>query len=592
VLPTAPVANELAAAYGGPRRYQFAIVHDSSAAVLSASHALDADVPDPMQVAGFIAESRTVPIAGWTVYAGADPDNALQPTRSLLMRGALVAAAVLVVLCGALVIVNRRIGRPLRRVTDLVGDHGSHVADALADVSGPSEVVRLAGEFRATSAARDAYEAQLSHQALHDPLTGLPNRALLTERLRHSLERAASVGGTVGVVFIDLDRFKFVNDSLGHAVGDSVLIETATRLRSIVRGSDTLARFGGDEFVIVCDTCSDADAVRALAGRVLAAVEAPIEAGDTIVRITASAGVAVNGRTDDGTDLIRDADAAMYLAKERGRARQELFDAHLRELATRRLTLESEFRVAMDRGELSVVYQPKLDLRTGAVIGVEALLRWNHPALGNVPPSTFIPIAEETGLIVAVGRFVLERACSQLAAWRSEGLDLTMAVNLSGRQLAAPELADEISAILDRTGVDPSRLCLELTESLVMADTIGTADTMRALHDLGVQLSIDDFGTGYSSLAYLHRFPIDELKIDRAFVAGILEHPDQETLVRAMVAMGQALRISIVAEGVETPEQAARLRDLGCDTAQGYLFAKPQPPESLRALLHAQPIST
>jgi len=593
VLPTQTVADELAATYGGARRYQFAIVDSSSGVVLSTSQGLAealgsadaAESSDPMSEAGFLAGSRGVPSTTWRAYAGADPDTVLGPTRSVLVRGVALGGAVLVVLVTALAVVNRRIGRPLHMLTEAVGNTGPHVQVALASIRGPSEVRRLADEFGEAIAAHEAYETQLSHQALHDPLTGLPNRALLAERLAVSLDRGSRSGRPPVVLFLDVDRFKLVNDSLGHAAGDQLLLATAGRLAEVMRPGDTLARFGGDEFVVVAEGCASSEEAHELGGQLLAALEAPVEIGGSDVRVTASIGIAVGTPTSRGSDLVRDADNATYVAKERGGARCELFDDTLRDRATKRRTVEHDFRVALEREQLRVVYQPKIDLLTGATVGVEALLRWDHPTLGAIPPVTFIPIAEETGLIVPVGLFVLEQACRQVAAWREDGIEVSVAVNLSGRQLAEPDFPDSVAAVLAATGVAPDRLCLELTESLLMTDTIRTADALRALHALGVQLSIDDFGTGYSSLAYLHMFPVDELKIDRAFVNDLTEHPGQQTLVTAMVAMGKSLGLTIVAEGVETTEQAAQLRVLGCDLAQGYLFAAPQPPNALQASL-------
>jgi EAL domain-containing protein (putative c-di-GMP-specific phosphodiesterase class I) len=283
--------------------------------------------------------------------------------------------------------------------------------------------------------------------------------------------------------------------------------------------------------------------------------------------------------------LLRDADTAMHAAKSHGRGRHHTFDAGLRHDATARLTLENALRDALGRDELRVVYQPKVDLITNGWVGVEALLRWDHPTLGAVPPDVFVPVAEETGLIHPLGQFVLEQACRQSAAWRRDGIDLTVAVNISGQQLVDPLLADRITAVLAEAGLTPDRLCLELTESVLMSHAERTARTLAHIHRLGVQLSIDDFGTGYSSLSYLQRFPVDELKIDRVFVNDLTAHPEQRTLITAMVAMGQALGLSIVAEGVETIEQAHGLRVLGCNSAQGYLFAAPQPANTLEPIL-------
>ncbi|MCU1354832.1 MAG: diguanylate cyclase/phosphodiesterase, partial [Acidimicrobiales bacterium] len=499
VLPTPQMAQPIADFFGGPRHYQFALVDQHAGRLLSTSSGItklasNARSTNPMRSAGFLYGSRRVAHTDWLVYSGVDPHVALASTRSALQRGALLAVIVLAVLVASIVIVSRKITRPLRALSDAVGSTGPHVDGVLGAIQGPREVSRLAAEFRVATAARDAYESQLSHQALHDPLTGLPNRALLAERLSEAVERATREGVSVAVLFLDLDRFKLVNDSLGHDVGDHVLITTAGRLREVVPPGGTLARFGGDEFVVVAEVPDDA-AVSRLADELLAAVDDPIETANDVVRITASLGIAISTPERRPADLIRDADNAMYAAKERGRGRAERYSDLLHDQASVRLTMASEFRVALDRDELHVAYQPKVDLATGEIVGVESLLRWDHPALGSVPPSRFIPIAEETDAIVRVGEFVLEQSCRQAMAWRRDGIDLTVAVNISGRQLASGELPVVVAAALAISGLEPDRLCLELTESLLMSDTIATQRTLDELHSLGVRLSIDDFGT-------------------------------------------------------------------------------------------------
>jgi diguanylate cyclase (GGDEF)-like protein len=454
----------------------------------------------------------------------------------------------------------------------------------LASIDGPAEIEQLARKFQSVIASREAFELQLSHQALHDPLTGLANRALLVERLDDSLARVRRQDGLVAVLFIDLDRFKMINDSLGHDIGDTVLIEIARRISDLIPPGATLARFGGDELVVVAEI-TDEQQLQRLVDQLLAGIVAPIETHAVVVRVTASIGVATSNRGRRAVDLIRDADNAMYAAKEAGRDRASRFTNHLHDRAAARLTLATEFRVALDRGQLHLMYQPKVELATGDIVGVEALLRWDHPALGSVAPSTFIPIAEDTDAIIRVGEFVLEEACRQAMAWRDAGLELSMAVNVSGRQLNEGGLPLQVATALALSGLRPEWLYLELTESLLMNDTLVTQRSVEELHALGVRLSIDDFGTGYSSLSYLHRFPVDELKIDRSFISDLTKPGVPAPLVSAMVAMGKALGLEIVAEGVETPAQAAQLRVLGCDTAQGYLFARPQHPEGIAALV-------
>ena len=584
VAPTVGVADRLAEVFGDRNEFTYALTDGPSANVLSVGDGLNA-VDDPMGDAGYITASRPVAGTSWELHAGIDPAVALAPTRSVLVRGALLGVAVLAVLLASLAVVNRRIVAPLRRLTALAGDAGPGVADQLAQVRGPREIVRLASRHAEAVEARERYEAQLAHKELHDPLTGLPNRALVAERLNHSLEHGSRSQGHVAVVFIDLDRFKLVNESLGHTVGDDVLIAMTQRLRQLVRAGDTLGRFGGDEFVIVRDGAHGSED---LAAQVLACVAEPFHLSDTVVRLTASVGVASAASNHSATDLIRDAHAAMYLAKDEGRGRWKVFEARMHDRAAARLSLETELRFALERDQLRVVYQPKVDLHTGNVIGAEALLRWDHPALGAVAPDVFVPVAEEIGIMVPIGRFVLGEACRQAVSWERDGNAIPVSVNVSGRQFDDHDLAAEVQEVLTETGLPATHLCLEITETLLMSDTVRSTQIMRDIHTMGVQLSIDDFGTGYSSLAYLHRFAFDELKIDRAFIDGIIEIPGQRSLVEATIAMAKALGLAVVAEGVETEAQAELLRTLGCDIAQGYLYAPPQAPASLQLPNYAQ----
>jgi diguanylate cyclase (GGDEF)-like protein len=595
VVPTAEIAQVVADTYGGNRHYDFALIDAVSGRVLSSSqNSVDESSPigvtiaDPMP--GHLSASHSVEALPWSIVAGADPETALAPTRSVLLRGGLLGVWVLMVLIGSMLIVNRRIARPLRDLTRAVGGGGTRLVSALAAIDGPTEIEQLAARFQSVIADRDAYEVQLSHQALHDPLTGLANRALLVERLNDALERAARERQRVSVLFLDLDRFKLINDSLGHDVGDSVLVEVARRVSQIIPAGGTLARFGGDEFVVIVEMSDDTQLQR-LVDELLAGIVAPIQTSTSVVRVTCSIGVATSIPGRRAVDLVRDADNAMYAAKEAGRDRAERFTSRLHDRAAARLTLATEFRVALDRDQLHLVYQPKVELDTGKIVGVEALLRWNHPTLGSVPPSTFIPIAEETEAIIRVGEFVLEQACRQAMAWRRAGLELTMAVNISGRQLNDGGLPLQVATALALSGLPPELLYLELTETLLMTDTLVTQRSIERLHELGARLSIDDFGTGYSSLAYLHRFPVDELKIDRTFINDLTSSANPSPLVAAMVAMGKALGLEIVAEGVETPDQAAQLRALGCDKAQGYLFARPQHPDAIAALFERDSVS-
>ena len=418
------------------------------------------------------------------------------------------------------------------------------------------------------------------HQALHDPLTGLPNRALLADRIDQALARGLRTDGAVAVLFLDVDLFKVVNDSLGHAAGDRLLREIGARLGRLLRAGDTLARFGGDEFVIVCED-QTIDEVPALAERVSEALADPFEFEGRTVTVTASVGIALaHGTTDAGT-MLRDADAAMYRAKAAGRDRAVVFDEGMHEDAAQRLEAEFGLRRALDNGELQVHYQPVVDARSGLTVGFEALVRWNHPEFGLLPPDRFIPVAEETGLIVALGEWVLREAVRQVAAWRSAAVahtDVWVAVNLSARQLRAPHLVTTLADCLSEVGVPASVLHLEITESVIMDDLPRTKETLEAIRDLGVLMAIDDFGTGYSSLSYLRRLPVSTIKIDRSFVDA-LDGPDASatTLVDAIVSMAHALGMEAIAEGVETPDQLRTLRELGVHLSQGYLWSRPLP---------------
>jgi diguanylate cyclase (GGDEF)-like protein len=444
---------------------------------------------------------------------------------------------------------------------------------------------------------RKRAEEQLAHQALHDALTGLPNRSLLLDRVEHALERSKRRSTGIAVLFVDIDNFKLVNDSLGHQIGDQLLVAFAARLKKATRASDTaarigaetVARLGGDEFVVLCeDLESERDAIP-IAERIESALGPPFTLPDNELSVTASIGVAVargGGATPDS--LLRDADVAMYRAKERGRDRYELFDQAMRTRLLQRLQVENELRRAIERDELRLFYQPIVRVADTGIVGVEALVRWDHPQRGLISPAEFIPLAEETGLIVTIGSWVLEEACRQSTHWQEAHPDwppLWVSVNVSARQLNA-EFVDIVAATLQDTGADPKRLALEVTESILIAQADSPTDLLRSLRELGVSVILDDFGTGYSSLSYLQRFSLDVLKLDRSFLAGLTRDASNFRIVAAMIEMGRALDMKVVAEGVETNEQLEHLRDLACEFAQGYYFGRPQPAAAITEFLY------
>ncbi len=435
---------------------------------------------------------------------------------------------------------------------------------------------------------RKALEEQLEYRALHDPLTGLPNRVLLEDRLRVSLKRTKRSGGQAAVLFVDLDNFKVVNDSLGHQAGDRLLVAVTKRLRGVVRPEDTVARLGGDEFIFLLEEVG-AEEARGTAERILATLRSPIALKGRKVYVTASIGVALGGNnTRRADDLLRDADLAMYRAKRSGKARYAVFEEGMNAQALERLDLEHGLRRALERAELEAYYQPKVSLASGRVVGLEALLRWHHPERGLLTPEAFIPLAEETGLIVPIGERVLWEACRQAREWQAlypSEPPPSMCVNLTARQFREPGLPQIIARVLEETGLEPSRLFLEVTESTAMEDAPTTVATFEGLRDLGVRAIIDDFGTGYSSLSYLGRFPVDYVKIDRSFVGGLEEDAGAKALVSGMIGLAHALGIEVIAEGVERSGQLERLEAMGCDLAQGYHFSGPLSGEAMGALL-------
>jgi diguanylate cyclase (GGDEF)-like protein len=474
---------------------------------------------------------------------------------------------------GSLVVATRTAGRRFSQVEqDVLLAFAEHASLAVTDA-------RMVDDAR--------------HRAMHDSLTGLPNRALFIDRLAHALASARRRRTGVAVLFLDLDNFKVVNDSLGHTAGDDLLLAVGGRLRETLRRSDTIARFGGDEFgILVEDVEHERDAIR-VAEQVAALFVHPFSLDAREHFVSASIGIAISDAAADKPDtLIRNADAAMYRAKSHGRGGYELFDEIMRARALERLRIESELRAALTRDELRLVYQPIVSLATGAVTGAEALVRWQHPERGELAPAEFITVAEESGLIVRLGEWVLTAACEEAARWaamRPDGPPLNVSVNLSARQVAESRLAEVVAEALERSGLDPANLVLEITESVLLEDADTPKDTLRAVKDLGVRLVLDDFGTGYSSLGYLKRLPLDGLKIDRQFVAGLGTDSDDTAIVSAVTGMAHGLGLTVIAEGVETEGQRDALRALGCQRAQGYLFWRPVSAAAFRMLAVPRP---
>ena len=439
------------------------------------------------------------------------------------------------------------------------------------------------GSFRGyRGVSRDVTQAMLAEQKVHelaryDSLTGLPNRNMFLGELDRSIARAMRQGGEFAIFFIDLDRFKTINDTLGHDAGDELLRTMADRLQQSLRKNDLVARLGGDEFVVLLEGASTGADLATLANKLLQVIAEPVTVQGLAFLVTGSIGIGcwpVDG--EDAATLLKHADAAMYLAKEKGKNKLQFYTAELADMAARQFELESALRLGLVRDELVLHFQPKVSVADGTILGLEALVRWHHPARGLVPPDEFIPLAEERGLIVPLGRWVLQATCRQIRDWRSAGLHSPpVAVNLSARQFADDDLVDHIETAMARYGVTPADIEVELTESALMADPERAKEVLGRLNRLGIRISIDDFGTGYSSLSYLKRFPAETVKIDRSFISGLPLDGDDTAITQAVIAMAHSLGMAVVAEGVETSEQLALLRKLGCDEAQGYLLGRP-----------------
>jgi diguanylate cyclase (GGDEF)-like protein/PAS domain S-box-containing protein len=457
------------------------------------------------------------------------------------------------------------------------GDHPAQMRGVIVDITERKEL-----------------EAKLSHHAFYDILTGLPNRALFMDRLEHVYARSARSGhGLTAVLFLDIDDFKFVNDTLGHAAGDSLLAEIGSRLTGVIRPVDTAARFGGDEFTILLEDVPGADEALHVAARLAEAIAEPIHIGERDVSVTASVGIGVSSdESIRAYDLVSQADIAMYRAKENGKARAELFDAAMGADAWQRLDLQRDLRHALERGELTVMYQPVIDLKSGDLTQVEALVRWRHPQRGLLLPTEFIPFAESTGFVGQIDRFVLGEACRQLASWRkshSAAESLGIAVNLSPREFRNADIADDVARVLEESGLPATCLTLEITESASLVNSGALTAIIGRLSDMGVQLVIDDFGVGYSGLDHFKRFKVHGLKIDRSFVAGVANDQEDSAIVTAALAFGRALGLSVVAEGIETQAQLNMLKSMGCERGQGFLISEAVPALQIEKRLLGEP---
>ncbi|WP_250460169.1 MULTISPECIES: EAL domain-containing protein [unclassified Caballeronia] len=528
------------------------------------------------------SEGRTV-----AVLLERSLNEALAPFKRLQTTLLLITLlGVLVSIVGS-VLMARSVTRPIAALTQFSKRIGQGDYAAPIEIRQNDEIGELARAFNQMRDGISEREKRITELAYMDRLTGLPNRALFNDRLQQAIGAATRSKRPLAVMMMDLDRFKYVNDTLGHPIGDMLLCEVAKRLRAALhRKTDTVARLGGDEFAVLLPT-DDLASARLLATRMLNALEEPITIEGQLVDVGASIGIVTFPQ--NGTDmnvLLRRADIAMYVAK-RSNLGYALYDERHDQNNAERLSLMSELRQAVEHDQLTLYYQPKVDLATHRVKYVEALVRWDHPTRGFVSPDQFIPFAEQTGYIKTISRWVADKAIAQCAAWRRQGIELAVSVNVSARELIQSTLPEIFQGLLDKHGVAPESIWIEITESAIMDDPNHAIETLDRLHALGIRLSIDDFGTGYSSLSYLKRMPVDELKIDKSFVMGMFQHKDDETIVRSTIDLGHNMGLKVVAEGVETEEMLERLKALRCDLAQGYHLSRPLPPAKLEAWLDA-----
>jgi diguanylate cyclase (GGDEF)-like protein len=593
VAPLVGVGARLATTYAGTRHESFTVVDTSTKSLITSSErgskGSTSSWPLKGQATGLDGEHRlyaSAPVKGttWRLYVGRRTSIVLADSRSVLLRQSGVGLVALVVLFIVLVVLDRRLVQPLRALRTAVGRARRSPESTPVTARGASELVGLAEEFNAMQDVRTANEAQLEHMISHDGLTGLPNRV----GLRQVLDEHLAQGRPAAVISLGIDRFRILNESLGHDVADSILVQIGQRLTHALAPQDTLARFRGDEFIAFCPGISTSEAAVEAARVLEGELRDSVRGEGYDVAVAGTAGVAVTrGSRETATQLLRQADLAMHHAKRTG-IPVAVYEQEQGAQAREHLAVELALRMAMERGELLLHYQPVLDIASGRIVGSEALVRWAHPERGLLHPGAFLPVAERTGQIVELGGISLHLACRQVARWDARQLRIPVSVNVAAEQLRRGDLPALVAAELGESGIDPTLLCLEITESSFLQNVTSDLDQLTALRELGVHLAIDDFGTGYSSLAYVQNLPVDRLKIDISFVRRVARDVRARHLVTAILGMAQALSLVVIAEGVEEREQLETLEQLGCEQAQGYLFGRPMGPGDLVELLQAQ----
>ncbi|MBN1530727.1 MAG: EAL domain-containing protein [Thermoleophilaceae bacterium] len=549
------------------------------------------DGPDPEDLFEASIDSATAGVDRLLDLSEAENRTDLAETQRLWReQGALAILALLASIALAAFLVrrlSREMVRPIRRLTRAARAFGEGDLEHRVHVNSSAELHEMAGSFNTIAGALQDQREQLERQAFEDSLTGIPNRALFEDRIRHALDRRVTTNETLAVLVVDVDDFKLVNEGLGHAAGDALIEQAAARLMTAVRPSDTVARIGGDEFAVLLEGIRGPDDAIAAAERLRRAFAEPFPVSGSSPVVTASVGIALSRDQLGAEELLRRADRAVHRFKETGKDGWTFFDPRIQDRATERLETVTALRGAVERGELVVHYQPIVDLDTGEAVSVEALLRWRREGQELVPPADFIPLAEETGLIVPLGAWVMGAACAEAMRWRRAGAgDVNVCVNVSARQLMDPNFESTVTGALEETGLDPAGLTIEVTETSVMQDPEGSIAKLGRLRDRGIGIALDDFGEGHSSLSHLRHLPVRGLKIARPFIQGLGDGDD--ALVRGIIELARSLRLRLVAEGIETPEQREQLRLLGCRLGQGFLFSRPVEPAAIRSLLSEQ----